>query len=266
MRVSKRTGKRVLRKRVYRKKPTRVSKNVKQYVKKYIHSQIENKHVNIERAQTFGGYLQDTTLGMFPVCPFTSLYPVPIGTTQGTRIGNKIKTRRVTLNYVIRPQPYAAGVNDNPQPYYVLLFLGNYKESKGLLPGSLQTAQLYDNGSGSLAPASDLGDLVADINKDAWNIVWRKTEKVGAALSAGPGNLPNFSQFANNDVPYSVVRRNNITRHCPKTITFNDSSGSQQGSNMFFFYYCVTMSGSVLPATQRPLAIDYWCKYEYEDA
>lgn len=265
--VPKKTGKRVMRRRNYRKKSTnKVSKSVKKYVKKVIHSQIENKSITIERAQTFGSILQDNTLGAFPMCPYTSLVPIPIGTTNGTRIGNTIKTRRVMLRYTLRPTTYQAGVNDNPQPAHILFFLGNYRQYKGVLPTNIEVGQLYDTGSGSSAPQGDLSDLIQPINKDAWNIVKKWSHKVGNAQFSGPGNLQNFGFFANNDFKLNVVRSMDITKYCPKTIKFNDSSATQAGNNLFLMYEAIMTNGGVFPATQRPFAIDYWIEYQYEDA
>lgn len=265
MKVPKRTGRKSIRKSRAPKK-TSVSTTVKKYVKKAISANIENKCVNIERAGTFGSIVQDATMGMFPMCPYTSLFPVPIGTTNGTRLGNVIKTKRVTLNYVLRPTGYQSGVNDNPQPSHVLMFLGNYKQYRGVLPTSLEVGQLFDNGSSSFAPQGDLADLLSDINKDAWDIKKRWSHKVGNAIFSGPGNLQNFGFFSNNDFKLNVVKKMDITKYCPKTIKFNDAQGSVQGSNLFFFYECVQTNGGIYPASQRPVAIDYWVSYTYEDA
>lgn len=260
--------KKTFRKRVYKKKSykPKVSDTVKNYVKKVVHAQIENKNICIERAQTFGSILNDATLGAFPMCPYTSLIPIPIGTTNGTRIGNVIKTRKVMLRYVLRPTTYQSTVNDNPQPGQILMMLGNYKQYRGILPTSLEVGQLYDTGSGASAPQGDLSDLIQPINKDAWDIKKKWSHKVGMAIHSGPGNLQNFSFFANNDFKYNVVKSMDITKYCPKTISFNDAQASQQGNNLFLMYEALQVNGGIFPAGQRPFAIDYWVDYQYEDA
>lgn len=262
----KNRGKRVYRKRAPRKSTSTVSKTVKKYVKQVVHSQIENKNICIERAQTFGSILGDAALGAFPMCPYTSLVPVPIGTTNGTRVGNVIKTRKVMLRYVLRVTSYQSGVNDNPMPCHVLMFLGNYKQYRGVLPTSLEVGQLYDTGSGSSAPQGDLSDLIQPTNKDAWDIKKKWSHKIGPAIYSGPGNLQNYGFFANNDFKLNVVKSIDITKYCPKTIKFNDSQASQQGSNLFLMYEAIMPNGGIFPASQRPVAIDYWIDYTYEDA
>lgn len=150
---NRKRSKPLLRKRTYRKKSTsKVTLATKRYVRKAISLQTEEKKVVIERAQTFGSILQDATLGAFPLCPYTSLFPLPIGTTNGTRVGNEIKVKKVMLRFVIRPTTYQAGVNDNPQPANIILYIGNYKQYKGILPTNLEVGQLYETGAGSSAP------------------------------------------------------------------------------------------------------------------
>lgn len=253
---------------VKRKAPTKsVSLAVKKYVKRTIHSQIENKVVNIERVSSFGSVLTDSNLNMFPMCPYTSLFPVPIGTTNGTRVGNQIKTRRVILSYVLRPTPYSSSAaNNNPQPFHAQMFLGRYKQASGILPTGLELTTLFDNGSSSFGPISDLGDLCADINKDAWDIKKKWSHKVGTAIFSGPGNLQNFGFFANNDFALNVVKKMDITRYCPKTIKFNDAAGSTQGPNLFLFYQAIPTTGGIFQANERPANLDYWISYTYEDA
>lgn len=265
---NRKRGRPLLRKRTYKKKSvTKPSAMVRKYVKRVVNSQIEDKRIVIERAQTFGSILQDATLGAFPVgAPLTSLFVIPLGTTQSTRIGNTIKCRRVMLRYVLRPTTYQAGVNDNPQPAHILMMLGNYKQYKGVLPTNIEVGQLYDTGAGSSAPAGDLSDLIQPINKDAWDIKKKWSHKVGNAQFTGPGNLQNFGFFANNDFQLNVVRSLDITKYCPKTVKFNDAGATNQGPNLFFMYQAIMTNGGVFPATQRPFAIDYWIDYTYQDA
>jgi hypothetical protein len=125
---------------------------------------------------------------------------------------------------------------------------------------------LFDNGSSSFGPIGDLGDLCADINKEAWDIKKKWTHKVGTAIFTGPGNLQNYGFFANNDFKLNVVRKIDITKYCPKTIKFNDAAGSTQGANLFFFYQAIPTTGGIFQQNETPANIDYWVSYTYEDA
>lgn len=262
-------GKPLRRKRTYRKKSTsKVSLATKRYVKSAIHKQIENKRVVIERAITFGSVLGDATLYANALLPYTSLFPLPIGTTQGTRLSNEITIRKLTLRYVLRPTTYQAGVNDNPMPAQILMMIGHYKAQPNALPDSLMVGQLYDSNGTANAPQGDLSDLIAPINKDAWTIKKKWTHKVGNAIYSGPGNLQNFGFFANNDFAYNVTKSINITNLVSrKRVKFNDSQGTIQNiPGLFFMVEALMPNGGIYQASQRPFAIDYWVDLEFEDA
>jgi len=263
MRMPKRKGATTGRKAASKK---RVADATKLYIKRVLDARIEKKQLCIEQSNSFGTVLESPDMNMFPMCPYTGLFALPIGATDGTRVGNQIRVRKVTLRYVLRPMPYLAGVNDNPQPVYIQFYLGNIKAGPGILPTALELSTLYQSGSSSFAPSGDLSDLVSVVNNDFWNVKKAWVEKLGTATFSGPGNLQNFGFFANNDFQMSVLRSMDITKLCPKTIVFNDASGTTQGPNLFLFYQAIATTGGSLPATQRPAGIDYWIDFEYEDA
>lgn len=244
----------------------RVADSTKAYIKRVLDSRIEKKQICIEQSQSFGTILESTDMNMFPMCPLGGLFTIPIGATDGTRVGNQIRVRKVMLRYVLRAMPYSAGINDNPQPVYVQFYLGNVKQAPGIIPTALELSTLYQSGSGSFAPVGDLSDLVSVVNNDFWNVKKAWVEKLGTAQWATTGNLPSFGYFANNDFQLSILKSIDITSLCPKTIKFNDASGSTQGPNLFLFYQAIATTGGSLPATQRPAGIDYWVDFEYEDA
>lgn len=244
----------------------RVAQSTKEYIKRVLDARIEKKQICIEQSQSFGTILESADMNMFPMCPYTGLFSIPIGTTDGTRIGNQIRVRKVTLRYVLRSMPYLAGTNDNPQPVYVQFYLGHVKSAPGALPTALELSTLYQSGSSSYAPVGDLSDLVSVVNDDYWNVKKTWVEKLGTASFTPPGGLATYGYFANNDFQLSVLRSMDITKLCPKVITFNDASGTQQGPNLFLFYQAIATTGGSLPSTQRPAGIDYWIDFEYEDA
>lgn len=271
MRVSKRTGKRVVRKRPYRKRATtKVSKNVKKYIKRAIHSQVENKVLNINSGDNFGNHLNNVLMGSYPMMPLGGFWTIPQNVTSAGRVGNVIKVRKVTLNYVLRPLIYNLTTNPNPIPCEIDLFLGYVKRRPADQIQSGDINNLFQNGSSVLAPAGNLNDLISDINKDYWVIKKRWRHKIGLSNYSGSGSTtPGTTQFqfySNNDFKLNAVRKMDITRHLPvKTITFNDSDGTSQ-KNLFFFYQAIAADGQTMPASQETMKIDFWVKFEYEDA
>lgn len=244
----------------------RVQAATKEYIKRALDARIEKKQIVVEQSRSFGTILANTDMNMFPMLPYTGMFTIPIGSTDGTRVGNQIRVRKVTLRYVLRSMPYQVNVNDNPQPVYVQFFLGNVKSAPGALPTALELSTFFQSGSSSFAPTGDLSDLVSVVNNDYWNVKKAWVDKLGTSAFTGPGNLQNYGFFYNNDFQMSVLRSMDITRLCPKVITFNDASATQQGPNLFLFYQAIATTGGSLPATQRPAGIDYWIDFEYEDA
>lgn len=263
MKVPKSRGRKVVRKS---NKPKSVSVSVKKYVKKLIHSQVENKIQNVSASNSFGNINNDTAMGVYPMCPYQGLWSIGQGVTQNTRVGNKIKVRRVMLNYTLRPNPYNATTNAIPQLCEVDLFLGYLKQANGILPTALDIGQLFQLGNSAMAPQGNLLDLISDINKDFWTIKKRWRHKVGYADYTGSGPNVVTQYYSNNDFHLNVVKKMDITKFCPKTITFNDGTNSPMGNNLFFFFQAVASQGDTFLAAQEPMRIDYWVSFEYEDA
>jgi len=267
--LSGRKPRRFFKKRVSRvsRKP-KVSFAVKKYVKRTLSAKIENKTVAVEFETQFGSYDSAATPSMnaYPMMPYTGYITIPQGVTQGTRVGNQIKIKRVMLNYTLYPLAYNATTNLRPQPVEVLMYLGNTKASRGIIPDSGDLSVFFQLGATARPPNGSLDDCLLDVNRDYWDVkkAWR--HKIGNANNGGTGNLAAAQSFANNDFKLSVVRRLNITKLCPKTVKFNDSSNPQQGPNLFFMFQCVPAAGGVFAADQRVVHINYFVQIDYEDA
>jgi len=254
-------------KRVVGKKRSSVSAGVKQYVKSYLHSQIENKCVQINPGPvSFGNFLESPDFNAYPMAPLNTYWNINQGVGQGNRIGNIIKVRKTYLNYTLNPQPYNAGTNTTPQPSEVRLMLGYVKSTPTFSPVPGDFAQLFQSGSSSAAPVGTLKDLIAVYNVDYWNIKKSWTHKIGYASSTGTGGPADQQYLANNDFKLNVVRRLDITKHMPKTCVFNDTSATTNTKNLFFMYYAVAANGGTYSNITLPVRIDFWIDFHYEDA
>lgn len=266
--------KRNYRKRVPRKSTTAVGKrkssvsaSVKSYIKRAIHVQIENKSIQINPgALSFGNVLESPDFNAYPMLPCSTFWTIPQGTGQGARVGNQIKTRKCYLNYVIRPLPYDAGTNPNPNPSMVRLMLGYVKNTPSFAPISGDISQLFDAGSTSVGPVGSLKDLISVYNTDYWTIKKSWTHKLGYANNSGTGSLAASQFFANNDFNLNVMKRMDITQYVAKTCVFNDTSATTNTKNLFFMFYAVTSTGTIASNVSLLCNIDYWIDYIYEDA
>lgn len=256
--------KRTLKKRIAKPK---ISLAVKKYVKRTVHAQIENKCIQINPGQFgFGNVLESPDFNAYPMAPLSTFWTVSPGVGQGARVGNVIKVRKVMLNYILRPAPYDATTNLNPQPSEVRLILGYVKNAPASLPITTDIQQLFNVGSSSTSPVGTLKDLISVYNTDYWNIKKSWTHKLGFANNQGTGGSPGVNYHANNDFKYNAMKRLDITKFMPKTCVFNDAAGTTNTKNLFFMMYAVAAGGGTYTATTLPVFIDYWIDFAYEDA
>lgn len=247
------------------KKPT-VSESVKSYVNKVVHSNIEDKCVQINGGYSFGNVLESTDMNAYPMCPLSAYWSITQGVGQGGRIGNVIKTRKVYLNYVLRPLIYDATTNPFPQPQEVQLMLGYVRNTPSFAPVAGDIQQLFQAGSSVTAPVGSLRDLISVINTDYWVIKKKWTHKIGYASSTGTGSNANNQYFANNDFRLNVVKRLDITKFIPATHMFNDGGVTTNAKNLFFMQQAVTSDGGINNSTRLTANIEFWIDFHYEDA
>lgn len=247
------------------KRPS-VSAGVKKYVKSQIHSTIENKCVQVNFGNSFGNVNESPDFNAYPMCPLATYWTINQGVGQGNRVGNIIKTRKVYLNYVLRPLPYSATTNPQPNPCEVQLMLGYVKNTPCFTPVGGDISFLFQSGSASTAPIGSLRDLVSVINDDYWVIKKRWTHKVGYAASEGTGANPGNQFQANNDFKLNYVKRLDITKHIPKTHVFNDGSATTNTRNLFLMYYAVAADGGTYGSNGLVANIEFWIDFHYEDA
>lgn len=265
---AKRTMRRYGRKRSnYRKKSTKtVPKSVKKYVKKQIHKNVETKSFFVQNGVNTGSVLESADWNMTPVLFYPGYHTLSQGVLNGNRIGNRCMLRKVYLRYTINPLPYDAATNVAPSPQHVMLILCRLKQAKSILPTSTDLTRLFDNGSGSFGANGTLTDLCADYNRDYFDIAKAWKERVGYAAYSGTGALPAQQNFTNNDYPFNVVRKLDITKYFNKTMIFDDATATVQNQNLFFGFVSVNGTGNASGATQLTIKVNWSYQILYEDA
>jgi len=248
------------------RKSSVVSSAVKTYVNRTIHRQIENKNVQLNSSTSFGNILQSPTLNVAPLTPYAGALLISQGTGSANRTGNEVKTRRVMLKYCLYPKGYNAVSNTTPRPMYIQMWLGYVKNSSGLKPIASDFDQLYNYNNTVNPVLGQLFDLNQTHNTDYWTIKKYWIHKVGYAVNASSGSDGNNANYANNDFPYSVVKKLDITKFYPKTLKFNDTSTTISGAGLFFFFQGITANGDTLAASQLPLNLQWQLGVEFEDA
>jgi len=247
-------------------KKSKVSLAVKQYVKRTLHTAVENKSIQVNGGGDFGNVLQSTDMNSYPMCPLTGFWSIPQNVLAGGRIGNQIKTRKCMLSYILRPTVYSAVTNAFPRACEVQLMLGYVKNTPSFAPAAVDISQLFQGGSAVVSPNGGLRDIISTINTDYWVIKKRWTHKVGNAVIDGTGASVNYQYNSNNDFKMNVVKKIDITKLVPATYQFNDSSISPTSRNLFFLYQAVSSTGEILSNTTEPMNMEFWIDYHYEDA
>lgn len=250
-------------KKKYPTKPV-VSKDIKSYVKKKIHANIENKINNTTSvANAITSYYINNNLFTLSCIPYAAITQ---GVGQGQRIGNLIRTRSCYFNFVIRPAPYSASTNPYPIPQVVMIFFGKVKNSRAQQPISSDYAKIWQTGSTTNAPYSNTLDLIATLNTDWFTVYKTLMFKIGfAQADAASGSNPAQEYYQNNDYKLNVIKKVNITQYMPKNVKFNDTTTQPTNDGLWMWAMCVPADGSQGTASV-PTYMDYNMTYTYEDA
>lgn len=248
-------------KRKYIRKP-KVSTTIKRYVKKVIHSNIENKtEQTLSANNVISSYANNNNLFVVSMIPYGNIAQ---GVGQGDRIGNLITTVSCYLNFTIRTANYSATYNPVPVPQTVYVFLGKVKNSPPFTPTNTDFAKLWQAGDSFHAPYGNNLDNLQNVNKDWFTVYKFMKFKIGYAAVTAAGFNSAYEYYSNNDFKFSVTKRMNITRFMPKKVKFNDSTTQPTNDNLWMWAFCNPIDGSA--ATTIPCYMDYTVNYVYEDA
>lgn len=253
----------VYKKKLMRKPKRSVTLAVKQYVKKQIHTNVENKLIQTYVPnQTIASCLVTPGLMTFSLIPYTSMTQ---NVGQAGRIGNKIKTMKCLLKYVITPYPYSVTLNPNPRPHNVVIMIGKVKNAKALTPTAADFQSLFQFGAASAPPQGTLGDLVLPVNKDYFQVYKTIIHKVGFESFNNAGVAPNFQHYANNDYKLNIIGTVDCTKYCPSNVLFNDITANPTNDGLFCWVWSTPADGSAYAAL-TPNIMTYNVMYSYEDA
>jgi len=253
--------------RVYRTKRTVIPKALKSYVSKAIHRNVENKGYQVQWSQSLGGYAGNNLLYAFPLTPYSGGLNISQGVTQSTRIGNQIKPRKLMWNMILSPLFYNVSTNSNPQPLEIEIYICSMKKCIGELPTATDVSNLFQSNASSIAPTGSLIDLTQDINKDLFTLHKRFRHKLGFASFDGTGVNAAAQSYNNNDFKLNVVRKINLTKYCPKTITYNDGSVSPTSRCVFaMINISPSIGGTQFAGSQFVARLDSTISLQYEDA
>jgi hypothetical protein len=161
----------------------------------------------------------------------SALFNLPVGPSEGQRIGNTIKLKRWIIKGLIQPK-YNAGSGDplngvtmnNSYVGYVDIYFGKYLKNNS--PVSSTLGALYQNGSTTSSPTCISTDMLNPLNKDVYKVYYHRRFKMGAASDPKTYQNPTASDTnpANNDFKVSQTFGFDVCKYIlkNKALKYND--------------------------------------------
>jgi len=263
------TKKRVFKKRSFKRKSSRrPSVAVKKMVRREIARNVETKHrqSDILDAPFYypaQGALYDSA-NTLAISPSSTNLAIVQGTSDGTRIGNKIKLKKLTFKGIWVANGYSAAANPIPEPMQVKLVLFYDKTAPTAIPAP--RSDYFQFNSTVLPFQGDLTDLLGPANADKYRVLATKTFKLGFQQYFGTGNQPNQQQFSNNDFKLNKNIIWDVTKYCVSDIRYNDNSPTPTTRGLFMQVIVSPAGGQVGSAGVVPCSAQWWTEAAYEDA
>lgn len=259
-------------KRTYKKRPASSVKTatIKRMVRSEIARNIENK---TKQQYVYTKNLYSTANPLFsdnviPLGPDAATMSIPQGTGQGTRISNRIKTKKLMFKGTITPLPYDATSNPNPRPLQLKMVIFYDKSNPTFLPSVF--SDFFQNGSSSIGFQNDLVDMWAPYNTDQYRILTVRNFKLGYSQYAGTAGTPAtqgaYQAWSNNDFKMNANFKVNLTKFYPKYVKFNDNSNDPTTRGLYCIFYMSLADGQAAGGSWIPANVQFMQDYVFEDA
>lgn len=243
--------------------PYKSKMTVQQMVKKAVVKMAEPKSYQFTINTTILPYTGTgwAAVGLRPITPYSSGANIVGGTGQADRIGNKIRTKKVTLSMCMSSLPSNAVTNPSPQPNYITIWIFGLRESNAL-PNDL--SGFFQNGNTVSDPQGTLADEVKTINTDKYIVYKKIVKKLGYSSYDTTGAAPTYQNFDNNDFSILHNVKMDLTKYCPTNVTWSDSANPTSKA-VFIAIQAVPASGQQYTAPVVPAQMFYNLNYEFTD-
>lgn len=249
-------------KRNYRKKKNVVPKATKKYVKAAIHKQIENKTQQYIGNLNLTNYADSTSMNAIPLTPYSGGISIMQGDGQSDRSANKIKIMKLSIHFMITPNPYNGLLNPAPKPLLIRVFIGYAKSNPVVTPTDF--TNFYQIGNTSTAPTNFITDMFRPVNKDKF-VCKSILLKLGCAEYSGSGFSAGAQYFANNDFKFNIYKKISLTKYINKTVIYNDTTAIPTTRGLFMWYQVVAADNTIVSGAIQG-QLNYVLNCEYEDA
>lgn len=273
-------GLKKLRKAVKKTKPV-IPQAYKDYVAKKLDDAIEDKEIS-KQYDTFplwNGFnnMADLLLAnIFCLGPYDGTFGPGIvqGTSQGTRIGNRITIKKSILKFNICPQVADLETNLHPQPNLVRIVLFKVRQDADYTAvANIITNSFFNDGIND-EPVSGLTiDVTKPLNKDVMTVYRDFIIKVGYEVNYSPlsygGTVPPLTVYpsTNNDFKMSHQLTLDVTKYLPKRVHYNDNTTIPETKQCWMVILPVNYNGTAPPALgASELRAQMTHTIHYEDA
>lgn len=260
-------------KRTYKRKSyAKKTPALKKIIRREIARNVENKTIQMF---DFGRVLRQDNDGnfdstnVFPLGPDPGSILINQGTGQGGRIGNRIRTKKLTLKGVFTPMPYDQFYNASPQPQQVKIVIFYDKTDANAMPAPATAADFFQNGNSARGFNGDITDMVMPVNADRYRVLLTKRFKLGWSQqpTGSSGSNPNMGQYSNNDYKMSCEFSLDLTKHYPKDVRFPDNSSLPTSRGLYCMVLVAPGDGAIAGGSiSRCVNMQYCQDYHYEDA
>jgi len=235
-----------------RKANAKVPLKVKNYVKKAIDREIQDKQEVSVIASTQGvlttgfirGFGIDNTSSNYGLTTTNIIPPITFGQEEDKRIGNKVRTKSLVANYVIYAQPLDAVVanNNTPEgiPFLVAVLFYNRKDSRG----SSINDTIKDYGATN-TEFTNINDFLLPFNKESFNILSYKVYKMYPSQKKQV--VGTVEQFVGvNSIPgYVPMVMKSQRLKLPATLIYDDAATTPTNARVYCAMGCFNIDNSV---------------------
>lgn len=227
--------------------------NIANIVKRVVHKEQETKMCPLltiaDAVNIPGAGLTSGGLGVLSqIVPVVSQ-----GTTEITRIGNKIRPVRLSVRYTITALPTTVAGGINPfrgLPFFVKVIVYRHRYNRG----DSSPDALMEAGTTSATLGSSVDTYFRPYNREEYEIAYSKIHKMAAArhLDTTFGLIEPNSQPIS--MPSFVVRKFNCKM--PKVLTFNDANTQPTNSNWYIGFALCNVDGSAITGSQTRATVN----------
>jgi len=227
-----------------------VSAAVKTYVKKTIHSNIENKQWQVialnQSIVSLTGYSK------------TLLPTMAQGTGQQNRLGCEIKIVKGVVRGFVNLLPYNAVTNPLCCQRIRIMVLSMKEDNLS----SLSTTGIWQYGNTSLDLQSNISDCMYDINRDKFTKYYDKTFLLASPSQSSLTNNLAGQHFSNDkfQIPFYI----DFSKHIKSKLKYNDSTTVCINRNMFLWIQSVNADGT--STAVQPAEVHSFLDLVFEDA